>query len=431
MKKLMGAFLYISFFAINSHAAKIAVTVGDGTLQPGTTAGFHTSSGTARDFNTINLKSTGTWTLNGTTQNMTGAVRNGTVTDNSTGTWTGTQTLSSATITNLNNTTFKSSSGTICSFTSYSSSNTLMTASSGTIRSFTATNSTMSVAVISSATVGTLVNVINGYLRPQLEWVGVTEVQIATNATSASGRSILFPDGSFRTVSSTTNYRFGITVTAVLTGNKKSGLRTSLSEQANTWYHLYAVKATDNSTDFVVVGDTTAPTQDQYSNLNSFYGANGWVFLGLIPNGDNAGATSDIPVFEQVGAKTTFSNTNSGSAAANPAGIKLANSAGATSLSWSYAIGNTVGSQFPSRIRVGTILAAFASSAGSRCYIQTNVAPFSIFAQGTNATIAMLNASDITIARGIQIASTGSVAMDIYLAAFLDPYLANGVGTGF
>lgn len=50
MKKTLSFLTIVFGLSLPSFAAKIAVTVGNGILQPGTTAGFNVSSGTARNF---------------------------------------------------------------------------------------------------------------------------------------------------------------------------------------------------------------------------------------------------------------------------------------------------------------------------------------------------------------------------------------------
>jgi hypothetical protein len=87
MNKLL-AFCLI-FFSIPAAAAKIAVTVGDGSLQPGTTAGFNVSSGTVANFKFANATTTGTFTLSGATVTNTNSLSSGTVIDTSTRTFRG------------------------------------------------------------------------------------------------------------------------------------------------------------------------------------------------------------------------------------------------------------------------------------------------------------------------------------------------------
>lgn len=147
-----------------------------------------------------------------------------------------------------------------------------------------------------------------GYRRPVLQYVSATTVDAEANnpAASSTSRSVYFSDGDFRTVTSSTLYRFDITRNAALSGSKQSGLRSGLSEASDTWYALYAVKATDNATDWVLVGDTVLPLVANYATLNSNFGTNGWVYLGMIRNGDSASGGGDIVPFTMTGNITTF-----------------------------------------------------------------------------------------------------------------------------
>lgn len=154
------------------------------------------------------------------------------------------------------------------------------------------------------------------YRRPVLKFISVTQVDVENNTDTNNQTQIIFPDMSIRSVtedtSSTNKYRrFDITATASFTsGTEDSGLRSGLSEAANTWYAIYAVKSQISSLNFVLVGDTTLPLQANYSTLNSRYGTDSWVYLGIIRNGDNASATTDILNFIQSGAYTRFKNTS-------------------------------------------------------------------------------------------------------------------------
>lgn len=187
------------------------------------------------------------------------------------------------------------------------------------------------------------------YRRPTLLFSSVTQVNLETGLTGTSGQAaILFPDGDYRTDSNTTHINFVITRNAALSGSAQSGLRTSLSEATNTWYALYAVKVTDSSTDFVVVGDTLLPLQANYSSLNTNFGTNGWVYLGMIRNGDQSGTTGDILAFAQSGDFTMFYNTVS-AVDANCRGILLASSASVSSVTYSLSSG-TSGAVIPNQV---------------------------------------------------------------------------------
>jgi hypothetical protein len=117
-------------------------------------------------------------------------------------------------------------------------------------------------------------------------------------------------------------------------------LRPTYSRTANIWYSIYAVKVQDNSTDFVIVGDSATPTQANYSALNTAYGTNGWVYLGYIRNGDNSGATNSILKFYQSGAVTYFGNTATGNSN-DGSGIRFATTASAGTLTYSASVGFT------------------------------------------------------------------------------------------
>lgn len=147
--------------------------------------------------------------------------------------------------------------------------------------------------------------------RPNLIWTSATEVVVENNTGTENETKIQFPDGTLRTVVESASAgvgdmrRFLITRNADFSAeeNALSGLRNGLSEATNTWYSLYSVGVA-NSNYFVIVGDTTLPVQASYATLDSAYGANNWVYLGLVCNGDNGGATGDIVKFVQTGPTT-------------------------------------------------------------------------------------------------------------------------------
>lgn len=192
---------------------------------------------------------------------------------------------------------------------------------------------------------------LNKYRRPVLQWVSITTVDVESGiyAGTAGDVSIFFPDGNLRTVTSANlSYtRFDITRNASLSGTKLSGLRTSLSEATNTWYALYAVKTTDDVNSFVTVGDTVLPLQANYATLNSNFGSNGWVYLGLIRNGNSNSHTGDILKFKQAGNQTIL---NESEAAGLPTGFRLATGT-ATPMDYTYAAG-TGAAQIPNNINI-------------------------------------------------------------------------------
>lgn len=154
-----------------------------------------------------------------------------------------------------------------------------------------------------------------GYRRPRLTYQSATTIDVENNTGTQHQTKIVFPDMDVRSVTentgSTTKYRrFDITATASFaSAPEESGLRSGLSEAANTWYAIYAVKSQVDAAKFVLAGDTTLPLQTNYSTLNTRYGSNGWIYLGMIRNGNNDDATTDILDFVMSGNYTRFKNT--------------------------------------------------------------------------------------------------------------------------
>jgi len=183
------------------------------------------------------------------------------------------------------------------------------------------------------------------YRRPTIVWNSITSVGIergfSPNIVSTTTAAILFPDGTLRTDSNTNHIDFDITRNAIFNGSNQSGLRTGQSESVNTWYAMYAVKE-QNSTGFVLVGDVNPPSRGSIPALNSFYGTNGWLYLGYIRNGDNSGATGDILKFVQVGYDFLFYNNMTDIAGNGGLGLRLAASA-ASPLTYTFSPGMGVG----------------------------------------------------------------------------------------
>jgi len=198
------------------------------------------------------------------------------------------------------------------------------------------------------------------YKKPVLVFVDTANVNVENNTGTANQTKIIFPDGDVRSVTedvtSTDQYRqFRISSTASLTATHDSGLRSGESEANNTWYALYAVKTTDDTSKFVIVGTTTLPTQANFSTLNGYFGTNGWVYLGLIRNGDSVSSNDVILAFKQHKSHTTFTNVHNGNAVATPAygGINLASTGAGTTITWTYGAG-TGDLQLPNNVTIIT-----------------------------------------------------------------------------
>jgi|WetSurMetagenome_2_1015567.scaffolds.fasta_scaffold58262_3 hypothetical protein len=260
------------------------------------------------------------------------------------------------------------------------------------------------------------------YRRPNLRYGSTTTVDIENIPVNSGQRTILFPDGDYRIDSTSSHITFDITRNAVLNGSNQSGLRTSLSEATNTWYAIYAVKE-QNASGFVLVGDTLLPVIGNLASLNTNFGTNSWVYLGLIRNGDNNAATGDILRFCQNGNFTVLSNRPGGGAAP---GTVLASTAGATSITYTYSAG-TGTTNIPDNIG---IMKWYAGSGG------TTTTEIALATQtSTNSLLSRFSylANNTSIAQAITPAVDGAYAsvnvscpITIYLSGFFD----NALGVG-
>ncbi|SRR5260221_10932635 len=264
------------------------------------------------------------------------------------------------------------------------------------------------------------------YRRPVLQYSSSTVVNMETGINGTSGQAqILFPDGNLRQDSTSGRINCNLAQVAALSGSWQSGLRTGTVAN-NTWYAIYAVKTTDDTAKFVAVADTVLPLQTNFATLNSNFGTNGWVYLGMIRYGDSKGTANAILSFLQAGSVTIFRNTISG-AARGCQGLELTSSASASSLTYSYTTG-TSGTAIPNHITIGFVGFAMASVAANVSYnLQTTTNIFLGYVG--NATSSPLAGGIMSYLTDGFIAAVGSgtAAMDIFLSGYVDGVL--GVGS--
>lgn len=282
---------------------------------------------------------------------------------------------------------------------------------------------------------GGIANIL-GYRRPTLTWISATTVDVENNTGTSNQTTIVFPDGTLRSVTEDTSSahkyrRFLITATAEFTsGTEDSGLYTGLSEETNTWYAIYAVKSTVDATKFVLVGNKTLPIRANFATLNSNLGTNGWVYLGMIRNGDNVSATGDIIKFFQSGGQTRFQNV-----AGDIPGTRLAagsNVVGSVGLSYTYAAG-TGTTEIPNHIKLATIV--FYGNDGSSGSYQASDNPattiFGSFTATASITPGDKGVIPLVLPVGIDYLLTTNIAscdnLRINLAGWFDPVLASGI----
>lgn len=273
----------------------------------------------------------------------------------------------------------------------------------------------------------TYIDTFGAYRRPNLVWINATTVDVSTNTGTSNETCIHFPDErrcvTENVASTSVNRRFIISDSASLSGTKNSGLRSGYVETVNTWYALYAVKTTDVATDFVIVGDTITPNQSNFSALNSAYGTNGWLYLGWIRNGDNSASTGDILNFTQSGNMIFFKHVN-GTAGANHLGIRLANTASATSLTWTATAG-TGAAEVPSNVEMGLVFVDTTTGAAVKSILKSSTA--FLFQSGTNTGLIVYGTWAPLTQNLVHTNSAGeNEATSISLSAFIDTTL--GVG---
>ena len=282
--------------------------------------------------------------------------------------------------------------------------------------------STGTLSVSGASTLASFSTNLFAYRRPVLQYSSGTVVNMETGLTGTSGQAqILFPDGTLRTDSTSGRINCNLAQVAALSGSAQSGLRTGTVTN-NTWYAIYAVKTSDNASNFVAVADTTLPLQANYTNLNTYFGATSWVYLGLIRYGDQSGTANAILNFSQAGNFTMFKNTCTGQTD-NMMGIRLAISTGGTSLTYSLSSG-TGNTQIPNNITMSLWGWQSTTTAG---IITTDSAAAHRYAVSV-ANSGANSAGQIWMptSEGIQINSGSGANWDVNLIGFVDGALGIG-----
>lgn len=186
-------------------------------------------------------------------------------------------------------------------------------------------------------------NVIHHYRKPNLTYVSTATVTPEGGLSDgvANNVQVLFPDNTSLSMSNT-NYMFlDIRKTASLLGTPSPGLRSGLTIPTTGFFDVYAVRLQDNTTSFVIVGDTISAIGTNYAALNSFYGTNNWEHLGDIAIGDgNGGSLLQIVQFYQAGNVTWMINSNAGRFHGTY-GVCIATTSSTTTLNYTYASGMT------------------------------------------------------------------------------------------
>lgn len=133
-----------------------------------------------------------------------------------------------------------------------------------------------------------------------------SQINIEQNSSTTDRTFIAFPKyvlAVTETASSTAKFR-SASITALAngyessqTGAARGGRRVGVDRTENCWYAVYAVRVrygTDAGNNFILVFDTLLPTQANWSTLDSHYGTEEWVYMGLVRYGHGANTTDDV-----------------------------------------------------------------------------------------------------------------------------------------
>jgi hypothetical protein len=212
------------------------------------------------------------------------------------------------------------------------------------------------------------------YRKPRLLYTDDNIVTLEANGTSATDSMLLFHDRLATCSDRTLNLNDdanGETVADV--GASLSGRRAGLARANNTWYYIYAVivqyGADNDGTKFILCADTTSPLAANIATLNTRYGTNKWVYMGLVRNGYNTtGGGAKIVFFIQNENRTQFTTSW---VSGEPAGVMLATAdASAVNLDYTLAFG-TGAAQIPD-VCTRAVFGGYRSTHGFEfCYTDT------------------------------------------------------------
>ena len=262
--------------------------------------------------------------------------------------------------------------------------------------------------------------------RPVLRWRNFFEVDLRPNNRSdGTDADLLFPDGTqvldFINDPLESDI-FNTFLTASWTTFRTGGIRPGLSKTPNTWYAIYAVRATLGGA--VMVGDDTLPLQANVATLNTRYGQNRWIYLGMIRHGDNGDVPEEILKFVQVRNETHFLNVQTQAGFPNAAGIKLVSSFSTIDLDWDYSPG--VGSiDIPDHIKIAKF--SFFAIHDTVNHVKDSAGTHLLIASGIPGVVASWRESCVAPTEdGVKMFGASLETRAIYLFSFYDSVLGLG-----
>lgn len=267
-----------------------------------------------------------------------------------------------------------------------------------------------------------------GWKKPDLQKIGASNVGLVTGSDGVAGEvAMLFRNGTLRVDSTSGDFNCDLTrVAAFSSGTIQSGVRTG-AVVANTWYSFFAVGVTKPGSEdrFVLIADASDYKATSLATYDGFWGAGNWQYMGTIPYGDNSAATTTVPDFVMHGNQVAFFNACS-MGGRSCVGVRLANTAGATSLTWTYAAGTALGSaQVPSNLLIGTLVTS--NEAATESYLTDSTGNIQYLGFSVSAGLNALRVSNLYLGLGARLLTGSSVAQGLGLAGYVDSALGVGV----
>lgn len=185
------------------------------------------------------------------------------------------------------------------------------------------------------STAFSMFRILGAYRKPVLVYSSATQIVVENNTETAHQTLIVFPSGPVavtENVAGADKFRMlktGSTANGYdssHTGAADSGLRSGLSLSANTWYFIYAARVRygdDAGNNFILILDSTEPTQANESTLNTRYGSGEWIYLGSVRRGYGDYSDTTLIPFQMDRTGWTYFTSNASSSGVGAVGIQV------------------------------------------------------------------------------------------------------------
>lgn len=259
-----------------------------------------------------------------------------------------------------------------------------------------------------------------------------TNICLSSNTTVSNTVGVLFPDGEYRSESYSDSNAFlcaektNQAVFGPSAATVQSGWHLSTAP-VNSWGRAYAVKVTSSPyvSKFAIVISTIDAIHANVNMLNVYFSTNGWVPLGLVRHGDQAGNPVSILGFKQSGSSFALRNTNTTPTRAT-VGIRLAGGAGAASQTWTYTSGMS-GTAVPPSVTIGDLWGSMESVAGAvETFRDSSGAVTYMACNASTVCTALRSNADLT--QGGLTTTGGAIGQDIMLQGWKDDAIASPFG---